>query len=69
MSVLVALLALVREQEDEVRQARERMQETIDRRNETVRELRAMGASYGEIAKALRLTRAGVMGICRKIEQ
>ena len=64
---LEELLTLASKQQDEVRRARETMQGTIDRRNITVRLLREAGASYSEIAKALRLTRAGAIGICRKI--
>lgn len=57
---------LARRQEREVRQARQRMEQAIGKRNATVKALRAAGASYGDIAETLGLTRAGVVGICRK---
>lgn len=53
--------------EREVRRVREQMEQAIGARNEAVRGMREAGASYGDIAKALGLTRAGAVGICRKI--
>ena len=63
------LLTLAEHQEHELRAARERMDAVLQNRNDTIRQLRGAGASYGTIAKALGLTRAGVVGICRKLER
>ncbi|MCL2848716.1 MAG: hypothetical protein FWE61_01565 [Micrococcales bacterium] len=62
-----ALLGVATNQEAAVRLAREVLESAVAERNETVKALRAAGASYGEIANALGLTRAGAVGICRKI--
>ena len=43
------------------------MKRAVSDRNETIRALREPGAPYGEIAKVIGLTRAGAVGICRKI--
>ncbi|MEU4383876.1 hypothetical protein [Promicromonospora sp. NPDC023805] len=61
------LATVAAEREREVRRIREQMERAIDARNNAVRGMREAGASYGDIAKALGLTRAGAVGICRKI--
>ena len=62
-----SLLLQAAKQEQQVRRARDGMGRAVSDRNETIRALRESGASYGEIAKAIGLTRAGAVGICRKI--
>ena len=62
-----SLLIQAAKQEQEVRHARDKMRRAVSDRNETIRALRESGASYSEIAKAIGLTRAGAVGICRKI--
>jgi hypothetical protein len=67
-AALPDLLAVAWEQEESVRRARAHLEQAIDIRNETVRSLRHAGASYAQIAGALGLSRAGAVGICRKLE-
>lgn len=56
------------QREAAVRERRSALDEAISRRNEIIESMRSAGSSYGDIAKVMGITRAGVMGICRKIE-
>lgn len=65
--IITALLDRVRRQEQLLQRARDQERAALERRNATIRRLRAESVSYGQIAAALGITRSGAIGICRKL--
>jgi DNA-binding CsgD family transcriptional regulator len=63
---ITALLKRVRREEQQLQRVREQERTVLERRNATIRRLRAESVSYGQIAAALGISRSGAIGICRK---
>jgi DNA-binding CsgD family transcriptional regulator len=66
---ITALLNQVRHQEQQLQRVRDQERTALERRNATIRRLRAESVSYGQIAAALGISRSGTIGICRKFVQ
>jgi DNA-binding CsgD family transcriptional regulator len=63
---ITALLNRVTREEQHLQRVRDQERVALERRNATIRRLRAESVSYGQIAAALGISRSGVIGICRR---